>query len=171
MTSEKMSCNYWVFKVMEETGGLFRRSGIEIYNHRIKDHFWAIKTNPDKAVNFTKIAELKEGDYSVFYLVEKGREGRFLGTANLGSGYRKLDPEEEKRILHKEFLDSNYGVSLAKVDNWPNPLPVDALRGVGAFTGGRSFSQFFEGNIKRLRDQSEFETILQQHKRHSKQKE
>ena len=153
--------NYWVFKVTEEVGGLFLRSGIEIYNHRMQDAFWGINLNQEKTK--TKAQQLEEGDHVVFYLVAKGHLNRFLGTAVLNSKLKNLDPDEAKNVVHKEFLDYESGVLLKSIDKWVNFVSVEDIRGKGIFASGKAFSQFFEGSIKKLKNQEEFNTIIQEY--------
>jgi len=159
-----LTTKYWVFKVKEETGGLYRRSGIEIYNHRMADGFWGLKEDSDKIKESAIFDQLEKGDRIVFYLVEAGRESRFLGTATLSSGIEKLDEEKAKTIVHKDYLDSDRGVFINAIDKWKNYLSVECLRGKGPFGDGRvKFSPFFKGNVKQLGSRSEFEIIFQEH--------
>ncbi len=160
-----MTPNYWVFKVKEEVGGLYRRTGAEIYEHRMQDSFWAFKEDTENGKMAADIGQLEKGDCVVFYLVEPTREGRFLGTAILNSTLEKLDHQKAKRIVHREFLDSDQGVFLTSIDKWVKPLSVESLKGKGAFGDGRSkFGQFFQGTIKKLNSPEEYETILHEYK-------
>jgi hypothetical protein len=154
-----------VFKVKEEAGGLYRRSGIELYNHRMNDGFWGIREDSEKSKSAADLSQLEKGDCAVFYLVEPGRESRFLGTASLGSAFERLDAEKAKVLVHKDFLDTDQGVFLTAIDKWAKHLSVECLRGKGPFGNGRvKFSPFFKGSVKQLGGREEYEIIIQEHK-------
>lgn len=160
-----MTANYWVFKVKEETGGLYLRPGADIYNHRMQDAFWSFREIVENEKSNSDIQQLQKDDNVVFYLIESGRESRFLGTALLDSTFEKLDAVKAKKIIHKEYLDFDQGVFLKSINKWVMPLPVDALRGKGAFGDGRAkFGQFFKGSIKKLNGIQEYETIIHEYK-------
>jgi hypothetical protein len=156
--------NYWVFKVKEEAGGLYRRAGAELYGHRMQDCFWSFKEDPETGKLALDVEQLEKGDRVIFYFVEPNRESRFLGTAVLDSAFEKLEPQKAKRVVHKEFLDGDQGVFLTEINKWIKPLPVELLKGKGAFGDGRpKFGQFFKGNIKKLNGLEEYETILHEY--------
>jgi hypothetical protein len=165
VSGRKLATKYWVFKVKEEAGGLYRRSGIEIYGHRMSDGFWSIREDSEKTKSAADLSQLEKGDHAVFYLVEPGRESRFLGTAILDSALEKLDAEKAKAIIHKDFLDTDQGVFLTGIDKWAKHLSVECLRGKGPFGDGRvKFSPFFKGNLKQLESREDYEIIIQEHK-------
>jgi hypothetical protein len=116
--------------VADDENEKYSKRGIQIYNHRMRESFWGIKgvtKNGRKAAN---IDYLKKGDYVLFYLVGKGGQC-FLGTSELASGFRSLEPDESARITHEEYLDWQQGVSLDKdtIHVWTKPLPIERLRG------------------------------------------
>lgn len=159
-----MAVKYWVFKVKEEAGGLYRRSGFELYNHRMSDGFWCIKEDSEKGKSTADLSQLEKGDSAIFYLVEPGRESRFLGTATLDSAFEKLDDEKAKTLIHEDFLDTDRGVFLTSVDKWQKHMSVECLRGKGPFGDGRvKFSPFFKGNVKQLGSREDYEIIIQEH--------
>ena len=71
----------------------------------MNDGFWTIREEP-KSKGATDLTQLEKEDHAIFYLVEPGRESRFLGTAILDSSLERLDSEKAKAIVHKDFLDS-----------------------------------------------------------------
>jgi hypothetical protein len=161
----KVTANYWVFKVKEEVGGIYRRTGTELYEHRMSDGFWAIREDSANEKMAAVLGQLQKDDYVVFYLVEPTREGHFLGTAILASTFEKLDAQQAKRIMHREFLDGDQGVFLKSIEKWVKPLSVESLLGKGAFGDGRAkFGQFFQGSIKKLNSKEEFTTVLHEYK-------
>jgi len=156
---------YWVFKVKQEVGGLYCRSGTEIYEHRMTDGFWGIKEDPAKSKSVDSLESLEKGDHVIFYLVEPGQESRFLGTATIDSNYHKIDSEKEAKIIHKAYLDCDQGVFLKEIDRWSSSLSVENLRGKGPFGDGRArFGPFFQGSVKLLESAEAFETIINEHK-------
>ena len=160
-----MATKYWVFKVKEEVGGLYRRSGFEVYSHRMNDRFWGIREDSEKSKGAADLSQLEKGDFALFYLVEPGRESHFLGTASLDSGFEKLDTDKAKILIHKEFLDTDQGVFLTAIDKWEKHLSVECLRGKGPFGDGRvKFSPFFKGNVKKLGSREDYEIIISEHK-------
>lgn len=159
----KLAVNYWVFKVQTEEGGLWRRSGAELFGHRTREGFWGIREFDEKGRSTAKLAELQKGDLVVFYLVAQGG-GRFVGTCVLDSGFERLDAESAERIVHREYLDSETGVFVTNVERWAKPLPIESLRGKDSFVaGGGKFGSHFQGSIKRIRHKQEYDTILREH--------
>jgi hypothetical protein len=158
----KLATNYWVFKVKDEVGGLYGRRGFAIYDHRMKDGFWAIKEHNEKGKVDTNIGLLKKGDRAVFYLVGLG-ESRFVGTAVLDSGFVQLDAEKTEEIVHREFLDWDQGVFLKDICRWTKPLPIENLHGKESFVAdGGKITPFFQGSIKGISRQT-YETIFREH--------
>ena len=155
--------NYWIFKVQEEVGGLYRRTGMDIFIHRIKECFWGIREYDKSGKLNSKVALPKEGDFVLFYLVGKEEGGSFVGTAVLDSGYVRLDDEQAKRVVHGEFVDCDQGFLLRQTEKWAKPLPVENLRGKGGFTSTGNFGSFFQGNIKRIKRSQDYETIVEEH--------
>jgi hypothetical protein len=161
----KHMVNYWIFKVRDEVGGIYGRRGWAIFEHRAKENFWGLQEFTEKGKAETNIAELKQGDHALFYLVSKERGGRFLGSAILESGFVYLTDEQAKQIVHKEYIDHNQGVFLKEVEKWTPPLPADHLQGKVSFAkgGGSTVELFFQGSIKKIKDAKDFETIIKEH--------
>ena len=158
----KVSIDYWIFKVKDEVGGLYGRRGFAIYEHRMRDGFWALREQNEKGRLEANISLLKKGDCVVFYVVGLGGS-RFLGTAVLDSGFETLDVEQAKKIVHREYLDWDQGVFLKDINRWVKPLPMEALRGKESFVAnGGKFSTFFQGSIKKI-SRKEYETIFSEH--------
>jgi hypothetical protein len=158
----RLSIDYWIFKVKDEVGGLYGRRGFAIYDHRMRDGFWALREENEKGRLEANISLLKKGDYALFYLVGLGGS-RFLGTAILDSGFEQLDAETAKNIVHREYLDWDQGVFLKDINKWVNPLPMEALRGKESFVAdGGKISPFFQGAIKKISIQ-EYYIILREH--------
>ena len=158
-----MAADYWIFKVKTEEGGLWRRTGQEIFNHRTKELFWGIREYSENGRLEANVKNLKKGDYAVFYLVGKGGSS-FLGTCVLDSGFERLDPERAKEAVHREFLDCETGVMLKEVNKWAKPLPMECLRGKDSFVRrGGKFGSYFQGSIKRIKHKEEYYTIIREH--------
>lgn len=158
-----MAINYWIFKVKTEEGGLYRRTGQDIFNHRTKELFWGIREYDEKGRQETNAKNLKKGDRTVFYLVGKGGSG-YLGTCVLDSDFVKLDAEKAKEIIHREFVDCETGVFLKEVDRWTKPLPIECLRGKDSFVeGSGKFGSYFQGSIKKIKRKQEYDTIIREH--------
>ncbi len=158
-----MVAEYWIFKVKTEEGGLYRRTGQDIFNHRTKELFWGIREYDEKGRQEANAKDLKKGDRAVFYLVGKGGS-TYLGTCVLDSGFEKLDAEKSKEIVHREFLDCETGVFLKEVDRWAKPLPMECLRGKDSFVaGGGKFGSYFQGSIKKIKRKEEYDTIIREH--------
>jgi predicted RNA-binding protein with PUA-like domain len=160
----KAMVNYWIFKVKDEVGGLYGRRGFNIFEHRTQECFWGIREFSEKGKREANIDLLKKGDYAVFYLVAK--EGsRFLGTCILDSGYTRLDEEQAKKIVHREYIDCDQGVFLRDVDRWAKPLPIENLRGKDSFVAmGGKLGSFFQGSIKKIKHPEDYSTIIKEHK-------
>lgn len=155
--------NYWIFKVKDEAGGLYGRRGCDIFGHRTKEGFWAIRERSEDGKLEANVGFLEMGDYAVFYLVGKGGS-RFLGTCVLDSGYTRLDAEQAKNIVHREYIDSNQGVFIKNVDKWAKPLPVECLRGKESLAhGGGNFGAHFQGSIKKIKRKEDYDAILHEH--------
>lgn len=156
--------NYWIFKVKDETGGIYGRKGIEIFMHRTKEGFWGIKEFDEKGKRENSVEQLKKGDYAVFYLVSKSGN-RFIGTCILDSDYIQLDDEQAKQIVHREYIDSQQGVFIKEVDRWPKPLPSEVLRGKASFMrGSGKIGPFFQGSLKKIKNTKDYEAIISTHK-------
>jgi len=154
---------YWIFKVKTEEGGLWRRTGQDIFNHRTKELFWGIREYGENERLEANVRNLKKGDRAVFYLVGKGGSS-FLGTCVLDSGFERLNPEKAKEIVHREFLDCETSVFLKAVDRWAKPLPMECLRGKDSFVaGGGKFGSYFQGSIKKIKHKEEYDTIIHEH--------
>jgi predicted RNA-binding protein with PUA-like domain len=163
MGKKYLVLNYWIFKVKEEEGGLWRRNGFEIFEHRTRECFWGIREYNEKGRLEARVGELQKGDYVVFYLVGKNGS-RFLGTCVLDSGFERLNPDRAKKIIHREYLDLEEGVSLKEVDKWAKPLSIECLRGKDSFVAkGGKFGSYFQGSIKRIRTKEEYDTIIREH--------
>jgi|SRR3990170_6498385 len=159
----KLITAYWVFKVKTEEGGLWRRTGLNIFEHRIKECFWGIHEYSENGRLDANVRGLKKGDCVVFYLVGKGGSS-FLGTCVLDSDFEKLDPEKAKKIIHREYLDWDQGVFLKEVSKWAKPLPIECLRGKKSFVaGGGKFGSYFQGSIKKIKHREEYDTIVREH--------
>lgn len=158
-----MAVDYWIFKVKTEEGGLWRRTGVEIFEHRTKECFWGIRECDEKGRLEANARNLKKGDFAVFYLVGKDRSS-FLGTCVLDSGFEKLTLEKAREIVHQEFLDCETGVFLKLVDKWVKPLPMECLRGKDSFVAsGGKFGSYFQGSIKKIKHKGEYDTIVREH--------
>lgn len=158
-----MATNYWIFKVKTEEGGLYRRTGQDIFNHRTKELFWGIREYGENGRLETNAKNLEKGDRSVFYLVGKGGSS-YLGTSVLDSGFERLNAEKSKEIVHREFLDCETGIFLKEVDRWVKPLPIKCLRGKDSFVvGGGKFGSYFQGSIKKIKHKQEYDTIIREH--------
>jgi hypothetical protein len=159
----KILANYWIFKVKEETGGIYRIPGIDLYRHRMQDGFWGIREHTPDGRQEAHLEELKKDDCVLFYLV--GAKGNsFLGTATLDSDYTKLDDEAAKEIFHSDFLDNYQGVFLRDIDKWGKPLPMEAFRGKDSFVpGGGKVGAFFKGYIKKIKHKEEFDMVIREH--------
>lgn len=155
--------DYWIFKVQTEEGGLWRRSGAELFVHRTKEGFWGLREYNEKGRAETKVKDLKKGDFVVFYLVAQGG-GRFIGTCVLDSGFERIDTERAKLIVHHDYLDCETGVFVKNVKRWAKPLPMESLRGKDSFVaGGGKFGSHFQGSIKKIKHKAEYDTILREH--------
>jgi hypothetical protein len=155
--------DYWIFKVQTQEGGLWRRSGFDLFVHRIKEGFWGIREYNEKGRLSAKVGDLKKGDFVVFYLVSSGGR-RFIGTCVLDSGFERLDPERAKLIVHREYLDCETGVFVKNVDKWAKPLPMECLRGKDSFVAaGGKFGSHFKGSIKKIKNKEEYDIIIQEH--------
>jgi hypothetical protein len=154
-----LTTNYWIFKVKDELGGLFARSGLEIFAHRTQDDFWGINRLTEKGKANTNVDLLRKGDHVIFYLV--GKHGsRFLGTCLLDSGFEQLNEEDAKKVFHREYLDLKEGVFLKKVDKWTKALSLEYLKEKGL----GSFGKYFQGNIKKIKRKEDFDAIIREHK-------
>jgi len=153
--------DYWIFKVQDEAGGIFARRGIDLFEHRINEGFWSIRDYNENGKLNSKVSSLKKGDLAVFYLIDK-EDSCFLGSCVLDSDCLRLDAEQTKKLVHREYLDSNQGVFLKSMTRWARSLPVNCLRGK-AVNGG-NFSSYFQGSFKRLKHPQDFHTIIREHK-------
>ncbi|MCW4005566.1 MAG: EVE domain-containing protein [Candidatus Bathyarchaeota archaeon] len=155
--------NYWIFKVTSETGGLFGRTAQELFDHRTKEEFWPIRELSEDGKRENKIDLLRKGDKAVFYAVGKN-SGRFVGTCVLASDYTRLTEEQAAQVVHKEYIDSEQGVFIEKVDRWAKPLPADYLRRKEILAQkGTAISVRFRGYIKKLKRPEEYYALLQEH--------
>ncbi len=156
--------DYWIFKVEYEAGGLYGREGIDIFRHRSEEGFWGIREYTVKGKIQANVSLLKKGDCALFYLVTK-EGGCFVGTCILDSGYEKLNEEQTKKIVHREYIDWDQGVFLNEVDKWAKPLPVECLREKVSFIrGGRNSGLFFQGPIKKIKNPADYRTIIREHR-------
>jgi hypothetical protein len=155
--------NYWIFKVKEETGGIYRVPGIEIFRHRVQDGFWGIRERADNGKQEAHLSELKKTDCVLFFLV--GAKGcSFLGTCKLNSEFTKLDEVTAREIVHGDFLDQPEGVFIKDIDKWSKPLPLEAFRGKESFVpGGGKIGAFFKGYIKKIKHQEEYDIVIREH--------
>ncbi len=154
--------NYWIFKVKDEVGGLYGRRGYNIFEHRTKEGFWAIKERSENGKQEVNIPLLKQGDHVLFYLVHKDGS-RFLGSCIIDSAYTQLNETQTKMLVHHEFIDSDQGVFIKEVDKWSKPLPIECLKGKEslAHRGGKVGSHF-QGSIKKI-ERVDYEAILHEH--------
>ena len=155
--------DYWIFKVKTEEGGLYRRTGLDLFQHRTREGFWGIMECNEKGHLEANLENLKKDDCVLFYLV--GVNGSsFLGSCVLASGFERLDPERAKQIVHHEYLDGDQGVFLKEVEKWAKPLPIECLRGKDSFVGGGGkFGSYFQGSIKKIKHKEEYDTIIREH--------
>jgi hypothetical protein len=163
MERNDLVTNYWIFKVKTEEGGLYRRTGQDLFLHRTREGFWGIMEYNEKGRLEPNVENLKKDDCVLFYLV--GVNGSsFLGSCVLASGFERLDPEKAKQIVHPEYLDVDQGVFLKEVDKWAKPLPIECLRGKDSFVGGGGkFGSYFQGCIKKIKHKEEYDTIISEH--------
>jgi hypothetical protein len=161
--AQDITVDYWIIKVKTEEGGLWRRTGAEIFDHRTKEGFWGIREYDEKGRAEANARKLKKGDFAVFYLIGRDRSS-FLGTAVLDSGFERLNPEKAREIVHREYLDCETGVFLKELCRWAKPLPMECLRGKDSFVvGGGKFGSYFQGSIKKIKHKGEFDTIVREH--------
>ena len=156
--------NYWIFKVKDEEGGLYGRKAMDIFLHRTKEGFWGIRELDENGKHETNASLLKKGDSALFYLVSKS-SSRFIGSCVLDSDFLKLDAEQAKNIIHREFIDPDQGVFIKNVDRWAKTLSVDSLRD-GSPSANRSskFGSFFQGSIKKIKNTNDYQAIINAHK-------
>lgn len=154
--------NYWIFKVKDETGGLYGRRGNVIFEHRTEEGFWAIRERSENGKQESNVALLQKGDYALFYLVRK--EGSiFVGTCVLVSGFTQLSEEQAKTLVHKEYIDWHQGVFIKDVDKWVKPLSIGYLRGKESLAqGGVNVGSHFQGSIKKI-SRNDYNAILHEH--------
>jgi hypothetical protein len=139
--------NYWIFKVHDEVGGIYGRTGIDIFVHRTSEGFWAIKERSQEGKPEKNLADLAKGDLALFYLVAK-TGNRFIGACTVDSSYQQLDAEQAKRLVHREFIDGTQGVYIKDVERWSKPLLANV---------------FFQGNLKLVKRPQDWQAILRQH--------
>jgi hypothetical protein len=163
MERNDLMASYWIFKVKTEEGGLYRRTGLDLFQHRTREGFWGIMEYNEKGRLEPNIENLKKDDRALFYLV--GVNGSsFLGSCVLASGFEKLDSADVKKIVHQEYLDCDQGVFLKDVDKWVKPLPIENLRGKDSFVGGGGkFGPYFQGSIKKIKTREEYDLIISEH--------
>lgn len=95
--------DYWIFNVKDDKNKKYRRSGREIYNHRMLEGFWGIQEYTSDGRKAANVSSLKIGDKVVFYLIgESGKQ--FLGTATLDSSFKTLEKDEVEKLSHKNTL-------------------------------------------------------------------
>jgi hypothetical protein len=156
--------NYWIFKVKDEVGGLYGRRGWIIFEHRVTERFWSFKEHNEKGKMEVNLNLISPGDCALFYSVSKEGGNRFLGSCILESAYVQLDEEQERQLVHKEFIDYNQGVFLKEVDKWKHPLPLENLQGKVSFMRSeRKAGLFFQGSIKQIENQ-DYRLIIREHK-------
>ncbi len=156
--------NYWIFKVKDETGGIYGRRGWAIFEHRLKEHFWGIPELTEKGKPEANLTELQPGDHALFYLISKERGGRFLGSAVLDSEFVHLNEEQTQQLVHKEFIDHAQGVFLRDAKKWNKPIALDYLREKVSFiSGGTKAGLFFQGSLKKIKNPSDYHDIMREH--------
>ncbi len=146
--------NCWIFKVKDDSDGTYRLDGIEIYRHRMKDCSWGIKEFKKNGTRAKNVSCLQIGDKIVFY--QSGINGHcFLGTAILKTGFPLV-----KLVVHKEYLDWDWGVELTETKTWIHPVSIICLEGkVGFFPKGeKNYGAYLQGAITKITNE-EYETI------------
>jgi hypothetical protein len=156
--------SHWIFKVKDDENEKFNRTGLQIFQHRMPEHFWGLREYTEAGRRTPNVIHLKKGDFVLFYLVGKYC---FLGTCLLKSLFRSnLTPEELKDITHPEFHDWATGVFLEEgtLDDWSKkPLPIERLRGSVHFVPrDKNFGQYLRGSVTRISEQ-DYYTVVREH--------
>lgn len=143
----------------------FSRTGLEIFHHRMPEHFWGLRECNEAGRKTPNVAHLKKGDFVLFYLVGKYC---FLGTRVLESLFRSnLTLEELKDITHPEYLDWETGVFLEEgaFDDWSKkPMPITRVRGKVDFAPReKNWGQHLRGSVTRI-SEKDYHTVVNEHK-------
>lgn len=150
--------NCWLFKVKDDSDGKITRKGIEIYNHRMQDRAWGLKTHSDSGRRTANIDKLRRGDKVLFYL--GGKDGHcFLGTCTLNSSFQNLI----EVAVHEDYLDWKQGVLIKDIEKW-NPLPIERLRGKVRFVPIKgNYGSYIQGSITGI-SAEDYKTVVYENK-------
>jgi hypothetical protein len=103
--------NYWIFSVAPHKDGSESYTAREIYERRMRDHFWGIGENTANR------RSVRQGDQVVFYAAKPDQA--FVGTACLASDCVELKAEEQSKLSHgSAYFTAKYGVRLDTIELW-----------------------------------------------------
>ena len=137
--------NYWIF-----TANNRPVRAVDSYHLRMENKLWGISSQTNNLRN------LNAGDKVVFYLTSPAMA--FAGTAIISSTV--LNEEEHERLIREEvFLNEEFGVRLADIDEWEEHIPAKTLLAHLRFiTNKEKWGTHLQGGITRI-SEKDYEVI------------